>query len=566
MRTRNHVAAIGFLLIALPFALECSSQVTPQPGQVTTMLAPHPVTERLHAIVTAGTLAELRWPNFSDYRQDTQLLYEAVHYVPVWVHDGQPSAQALAIIADLGSSQQRGLNPEDYDAPRWQQRLSGLKGGGGNPDTLAHFDAALTVCAMRYISDLRGGRVNPTHAEFSVIIENQKYNLPQFLLAKVVAVNDVQGVLRALEPQYTGFKRTETALQTYLSLASQDHSVPLPATKKSLVRGQHYAGIEQLTRRLRSLGDIPQSAVVNTTAGVYNGALVEAVKHFQIRHGLHGDGTLGQETLRQLNRSLNDRVLQLQDSLERWRWLPTNYPQLPVVVNIPEFVLRTFVSDHKIAMRMDVVVGKELAQTPVFAKEMKYIIFRPYWNVPHSITVAEIIPALRKNRRYLAAKNFEITDQAGHVVTGGVVNSSTLAKLSSGKLLVRQKPGPKGSLGLVKFIFPNDENVYLHSTPAPQLFTHARRDFSHGCIRVEKPVELAAWLLRDQPKWTLQTIAAAMNSGSDNQQVNLTSPVPVVIVYMTAIVEENGEIYFFDDIYGYDRAMNETLAKGEPYR
>jgi len=138
-----------------------------------------------------------------------------------------------------------------------------------------------------------------------------------------------------------------------------------------------------------------------------------------------------------------------------------------------------------------------------------------------------------------------------------------LAEIKSGRLLVRQKPGPRNALGLVKFIFPNEFDVYLHSTPAPQLFNQSRRDFSHGCIRVEKPAELAAWLLRDQPKWTLEKVKAAMDSGPDNQQVNLSSPVPVVIAYLTAIVEENGEVYFYDDIYGLDGVLNDALARGQ---
>jgi murein L,D-transpeptidase YcbB/YkuD len=567
MQARRHLSGIGFLLLLpLLFVLEGSSQVVPRPGSSNGILEPQSVAERLHKIASAGTLAELRRPNFTEYRKNAEKLYSDFNYVPVWVHDGQPSPQALALIADLASSHQRGLNPEDYDASQWEPRLSALKTSAGNPDTLAHFDAALTVCAMRYISDLHNGRVNPDRPVFSIMIEQQKYDLPEFLAAKVLTSNDLPGILRAVEPHYTGYKRTESALQSYMSLASQEHSAPLPASKKSLVSGDAYGAIEELAKRLRSRGDLPSSAIVNVKAGIYNGALVEAVKHFQTRHGLKGDGRLGRDTLRQLNTPLSDRVVQLEDALERWRWLPASYPQLPVVVNIPEFVLRTFVSDHQIAMRMDVVVGKELNQTPMFMKEMKYIIFRPYWNVPHSITSAEIVPALRKNRNYLSEENLEITDQSGHVVTGGVVNASVLAQLSFGKLLVRQKPGPKNSLGLVKFIFPNDENVYLHGTPAPQLFSRARREFSHGCVRVEKPVELAAWLLHDQPQWTQETITAATNSGPNNQRVNLTSPVPVVIVYMTAIVEENGEIYFFDDIYGHDRSMNAALATGQQYR
>jgi murein L,D-transpeptidase YcbB/YkuD len=223
-------------------------------------------------------------------------------------------------------------------------------------------------------------------------------------------------------------------------------------------------------------------------------------------------------------------------------------------------------SDHTIALRMNVVVGKALNyQTPVFAKEMKYIVFRPYWNLPLDITRAQIVPKLLRDPRYLARKGFEATDQDGHIVAAGAVSKAMLAEIKSGRLLVRQKPGPRNALGLVKFMFPNEFDVYLHSTPAPQLFNQSQRDFSHGCIRVEKPAELAAWLLQDQPKWTLENIKAAMQSGPDNQQVNLSRPVPVVIVYLTAIVEENSEVYFYDDIYGLDGALKDALAKEQPY-
>jgi len=215
---------------------------------------------------------------------------------------------------------------------------------------------------------------------------------------------------------------------------------------------------------------------------------------------------------------------------------------------------------------MNVVVGKAFGhKTPVFAKNMKYIVFRPYWNIPPSIVRSEIVPALRKNSSYLSRKRLEITDQGGHVITSGVASANELTQLQSGRLMVRQKPGPDNALGLVKFMFPNEYNIYLHSTPTPQLFSQSRRDFSHGCIRVQQPAELAAFLLQNQPEWTLEKIKAAMESGPDNRQVNLLAPVPVVIVYMTAVVEENGEVYFFDDIYGNDSSLNDQLAKGRPY-
>ncbi|MGD0941206.1 MAG: L,D-transpeptidase family protein [Terracidiphilus sp.] len=483
------------------------------------------------------------------------------------MREGQATPQALAVISALEDSPKKGLNPEDYDASQWPARLVALKAGPGNADTVAQFDAALTVSSMRYLSNLRIGRLNPKPLAFDIDLDKKHYDLPQFLVQRVLAASNVPEVLSEVEPQYLGYQRTETALRTYLNLAAQDHSEPLPIPLRTLKSGDSYLGAAKLDQRLRLLGDLPQGAVPNPNATAYNGPLVVGVKHFQARHGLNSDGKLDKETLRQLNMPLSARVIQLEDSLERWRWLPPDYPRLPVAVNIPGFRLRVFSDDHTIALRMNVVVGQAFQhQTPVFAKEMKYIIFRPYWNLPLDIVRAEIVPKLRNNPSYLARKGFEVTDQNGRVVSGRTVNASTLALIESGKLLVRQKPGPSNALGLVKFMFPNEFDVYLHSTPTPQLFNRSRRDLSHGCIRVEKPAELAEWLLQDQPKWTLEKIKAAMQSGPDNQQANLTRQVPVVIVYLTAIVEENGEVYFYDDIYGDDASLNDALAKGQPYR
>jgi len=524
------------------------------------------VADRLRTLTSAETLAVLHWANFDDCRQNVQAMYEAIHYTPAWVREGQATPQALAVISALEDSQHKGLNAEDYDASQWPARLVALKAGSGNADTVAQFDAALTISAMRYLSNLRTGRLNPKPVGFGIDLNQKHYDLPQFLSQLVLTASNVQEVLNEVEPQYLGYKRTETALQTYLTLAAQDHSQPLPVPLQTVHIGDTYSSVAQLGQRLRLLGDLSQNAAVNSDGTAYDKPLADAVKHFQAHHGLNSNGELDKETLRQLNVSLSVRITQLEDALERWRWLPPDYPRLPVTVNIPGFMLRVFSDDHTIAMRMNVVVGKAFQhQTPVFAKEMKYIIFRPYWNLPLDIIRAEIVPKLRKNPGYLARKGFEATDQSGKVVSGGTVSAAMLAQIQSGKLLVRQKPGPSNALGLVKFMFPNEFDVYLHSTPTPQLFNRSRRDFSHGCIRVEKPAELAAWLLQDQPKWTLEKIKAAMQSGPNNQQVNLTRPLPVVIVYLTAIVEENGEVYFYDDIYGNDASLNESLSHGQPY-
>ncbi len=533
------------ILALFSLALGCHSQSSPPPFNAEAVAA------ELRTIAAAPPLQEL---------------YASGNDAPVWVSNGQPTPQAIAVIQGLKSSQQKGLNPGDYDASRWPERLERLKNHPGDAATVAHFDADLSVNAMRYLSDLHVGRVNPRHFKFGIDIGQKNYDLPQFLLQKVVGAANMPEVLNEVEPPYYGYQRTEAALATYRALAAQDHGAPLPEVPKTLGPGDAYAGVEPLAQRLRLLGDLPPGAAVDTSSALYQGALIDGVKHFQARHGLGADGRLGKDTLRQLNVPLSFRVQQLEDALERWRWLPDNFSPLPVAVNIPEFVLRAFSPDHRIAMRMNVIVGKAVRhETPVFAQSMKYIVFRPYWNVPYSITRSEIIPSLEKDSSYLARKGFEVTDHSGRIVTSGQVSAGVMAQLRAGKLLVRQRPGPSNSLGLIKFMFPNEHNVYLHSTPAQSLFAQSRRDFSHGCIRLEKPAELAAWLLQDQPKWTLNAVNAAMQSGPDNQQVNLTRPVPVVIIYLTAVVEEDGEIYFFDDIYGHDRALNAVLAKGPPY-
>jgi L,D-transpeptidase YcbB len=537
-------------------ALGCHSQST-SPAPSVNLEA---VATELRTIAVSGNLPGLNFPNFSGYQPAVQELYQSTNYAPVWIRDGRATPQARAVIDALQNSRHKGLNPEDYDASHWTQRLSTL------PGNAAQFDAELTVSTMRYISDLHIGRVNPRHLKVGFDVASKRYDLPQFLQQKLLPADNVQTVLDQVEPPWYAYRRTETALQSYLALADQDHSQPLPEVSKTLGPGDAYTAAEALAQRLQLLGDLPQGALAEVKPGLYEGVLVDAVKHFQARHGLAADGRLGKDTLRQLNTPLSVRIQQLDDALERWRWLPDTFSQLPVGVNIPEFVLRCFSADHRVALRMNVVVGKAVRnETPVFAQNMKYIVFRPYWNVPYSITRGEIIPAIQKDSNYLARKNFEVTDQSGKVITTGAVSDEVLAQLRAGKLLVRQRPGNQNSLGFVKFMFPNEHNVYLHDTPAQSFFSQSRRDFSHGCIRLEKPAELAAWLLRDQPRWTLDAVKAAMKSGPDNQQVNLNPPVPVVIIYLTAVVEENGEVRFFDDIYGHDRTLNAILAKGPPY-
>jgi len=522
--------------------------------------------DQLRQIAEAGRLADLRWPDFSDYRQHVKNFYEPGGYAPAWLRGGQPTPQALAVIATLQKAEAKGLAAEDYDGSRWPARLARLSTA---PDTeRAQFDAALTVCTMRYISDLHIGKVNPKHFEFGLDVEHKKYNLPDLLRQRLISAPDPGAVLESVEPPYPGYKRTQAALQRYFELARQDDGEQLPVPAKTVAPGSPYAGVPRLTRLLRLVGDLPQDAPAAADPNRYDGALVDAVKRFQRRHGLQADGRLGAQTVKALNVPLSLRVRQLQWTLERWRWMPQDFPQPPIVVNVPEFRLRAYSAEQegKIALEMNVIVGKAYGhKTPIFADTMQYVVLRPYWNVTPSIQRSEIVPAILKDRDYISKKGFEVTTQRGEVVTSGTINDEVLAGIRSGKLAVRQKPGNTNSLGLVKLIFPNSHNVYLHSTPVPELFSQSRRDFSHGCIRVEKPAELTAWALRNNPGWDVERVRKEMTGGKDNQQVNLTKPLPVLILYGTAIVNEAGEVLFFDDIYGLDADLEKVLAKGYPY-
>ena len=521
----------------------------------------------LHAITQAGNLADLRWPDFSDYDKHVQKFYESYGYSLPWVRERKPTAQALQVIALLLQAEQKGLSAEDYDGPRWADRLAKLKPAAAQSSEAdaVRFDAALTVCLMRYISDLHIGKVNPKHFDFGLDVEAKKYDLPEFVKDHVVEASDVAAVLAQVEPPYPGYRRTMQALHTYLELAKEYDGNQLPATQKTITAGDSYPGVPQLIRLLRLLGDLPADANVSADGTVYQGPLADAVRNFQRRLGRDPDGRINAQTLADLNVPLTSRVRQMQLTLERWRWLPLSYQKSPIVANIPEFHLRAYDENFKIALQMNVVVGKAYGHdTPIFSDTMEYVIFRPYWSVPYSIAKGEFLPRITRDPDYLAKKGFEVVDARQEVVTSGTVTSEVLEQLRAGKLFIRQTPGPKNSLGLVKFIFPNNYNVYMHDTPEQVFFSKSRRDFSHGCIRLEKPADLAVWVLRNNPGWDMERVRAAMNGGT-TQQVNLAHPIPVLIVYATVIVTEDGIVHFYDDIYGHDAALEKVLEKGYPY-
>src|SRR6185312_13478700 len=448
-------------------------------------------------------------------------------------------------------------------------------------DSVAEFDAAMTISAMRYISDLHSGRVNPQHLNFDIDVPAKRaaFDLPAFLNDQVVEADDVAAAISSIEPQNPMYTATLQSLQQYISLAKQQDApaasagttnplaTPLVAVAKPVTVGQPYpaAALYALASRLALEGDMRNApAGISTVGTAYTQDFADAVKHYQSRHSLTADGKLTQATVDSLNVPMDVRVQQLDLSLERWRWLSDPYVNPRLFVNLAEFVVRAYNPDHSLAFKMKTVNGQAKGDhdTPVFTRTMRFLVFRPYWNVPPSIIKKELVPHIAASGiGYLAAKNYEVTKADGTVVTG-----YTPHDIEHLRYAVREKPGPRNSLGLVKFMFPNEYDVYMHSTPELNLFNLTRRDRSHGCVRLQHADQMAAWVLAPQTEWTAEKITDAMNNDQkNNRTVLLKQPLPVVVFYLTAVPDEDGTTHFFDDIYSYDKQLEQILDKGMPY-
>lgn len=544
--------------IAFALAIALLATATPAPSQTIESLPTTATGRTIQALVTEARMEELRWPDFSDYRKHLRNFYAPIGYRTVWVANGQPTPQARAIIALFEAADAKGINAVDYDGGRWAARVAGLK----DETAIARFDLAVSTTLMRYISDLHIGRINPRNIRFDLDIETKKYYLPR-LLSDISTGADPMTVLGTIEPPFDDYRRLLDALGRYRAIAAESEKEPPLRGIEKLAPGAPWDGVARLATMLRRFGDLPADAKVD--GALYQGAIVDAVKRFQTRHGLEPDGVIAAKTVAQLNVPASRRVKQIQWALERWRWAPIELPRPPIVVNVPEFRLRAWDDAQKTALTMRVVVGQAYKhQTPVFAGDMRNVVFRPYWNVPPSIQRNEIGPKLDKDPGYLARNNYEIVGSSGAPL-GSTVDAAMARRIRSVDVQLRQKPGRGNALGLVKFLFPNQNNVYLHSTPAQSLFARSRRDFSHGCIRVEDPAALAAWVLRDLSQWTLPAIREAMEKGRDDHYIVIREPIPVLILYTTAVVLENGEVHFFEDIYGHDATLENVLAGGYPY-
>jgi L,D-transpeptidase YcbB len=516
--------------------------------------------DALQSLVTRGALPQLRRPDFARFRSALEEVYRETDYAPRWLSSG---SAARAMLTELADAPSHGLEAADYDVDWLDRELSAIQAGDRSAERIARADVALTVSFFRFASDLHRGRVTPEQAGFRFSEGDKPLDLPA-LLRSGLTTGHWHHVVVTVEPPLTLYQRLEVALARYRTLATASLSpIPaFPAGKSKIQPGDRYAGLPAVAERLRLLGDLPANAAV-AASDRYDGALVEAVRAFQERHGLQADGVLGDDTLAQLATPLAARVHQIELSLERLRWLPDVHAGPAIAVNIPSYRLWAFADGHDDAapqLTMAVIVGRAVKarETPVFIGQMRYLDFSPYWNVPPPIQRAEIVPRLGRDPGYWERENFEAVSIDGKGAPVTVLDDNTMQGLKSGTLRVRQRPGAKNALGGVKFVLPNTMDIYLHSTSAQQLFSQTRRDFSHGCIRVEDPAALAAFVLRDQPAWTPERIREAMAAGKQSTAM-LRAPIPVLIFYTTAIVEADGKVRFASDIYGLDAKLETAL-------
>jgi murein L,D-transpeptidase YcbB/YkuD len=496
------------------------------------------VAASIRTVVEAGVHPWLRRHELGAFQSTARAVYEEDRWKAIWLDGGEASSEAKEVITHLAAAAVWGLDPNDYDADRLAWEAERLETKPRPTDAEAgNFDVGLSVALMRYAADAYGGRVDPRQAGFGLEVAPKPLDLSR--LVREVAEHGPDERLKALDPPFPLFGRLVVALAQMRAVAGRKDLPAIPEDLPKLRVGDHSPAIPDIRRLLTVLGDLPENGARPRDPKRYDNALAAGVRRFQHRHGRADDAVIGKATLQDLRVPPQHRVQQIELALERLRWLPPRFAERFIVVNVPEFRLRAYDAGTETPrLSMGVVVGSaaQRTETPIIQADMRYVIFQPIWTVPDEIAREEILPKLAKDPAYLEKQNMEY-DPNGRI---------------------RQRPGPNNSLGLIKFVLPNPHQVYLHDTPSKELFRRSRRDFSHGCIRVADPVALAEFVL--DGSWDRPRIVEAMKEGPKRNRVDLPAPVPVYLLYTTAVVDPDGRIFFYEDIYGHDARLARALA------
>ena len=559
-----HGIFIGMASQALLRGLVLSIAGLALSGSVSPIADPEPpLSDRIQLVLRARVPTEGKPPELraggEPFRAAAGLscFYQGRGFVPAWSNErGLFPENAEELLAALRVSADDGLRPEDYHLADLEQRVEAAK-ARLDPVDLAELDLLLTDAFLNLASDLRYGRVNPRTAGGCAPLEPGKEPPPEESLTArletALQERRVRSSLESLAPQSEGYSTLRLALAFHRGIAARGGwpTVPEGPTLRPGERGERIAA---LRARLEASGFLAPAAA---DRDLFDPSLEAAVRAFQERNGLEPDAAVGKGTLALLNVPAEDRLRQIEINLERWRWLPRDLGQRYIMVNIAGFYLDV-VEDGRSALAMKVVVGKPYTKTPMFSGTMTYLVVNPSWGVPQSIVSNEIVPRMRRDPGFLARNGYEVSVGRGSPAADPASIDWTSA--SGAGLAIRQKPGRGNSLGRFKFIFPNHFNVYLHDTPSRSLFERAERSFSHGCIRLERPLDLAVHLLAENPAWTREALEAAVQKGRE-RVINLPAPLPVHLAYWTVWVDDAGVVQFRKDLYGRDKALLETLGR-----
>jgi L,D-transpeptidase YcbB len=478
-------------------------------------------------------------------------------YHPAWSRHGEPLPAARELVAAISEAHLHGFSPEHYHKQQIERLLQQLPDSNAKMRLLVDLDLLLTDAYLLLASHYQSGRINPETIDPEWRARRRNGD-PMPVLERALVTGTVAESLRSLLPRPDEYAGLCTALQHYRELLSHGGWPQVPDGTK-LEEGMRGERVTLLRQRLAW-----EDRLLEVEGELFDAELVEAVRRFQRRHGLHDDGVVGRHTLVELNVPTAERVRQLEVNLERWRWLPAELGPRYVLVNIASFQLFV-VEENETVLDMRVVVGRPYRRTPVFSDRIRYLVLNPDWQVPEVIARKDIVPLVRKDPAYLERMRFAVLQGWGAQTKEIQPAAIDWRKVNAERFpyRLRQEPGPNNALGRIKFMFPNSYNVYLHDSPARELFRKDSRSFSSGCIRVEKPLELATYLLGGTPLSDLAALKSALDAGA-TLTVQLPTPVPVHLLYWTAWVDGQGVLHFRPDIYGRDRTLRQALDLPPP--
>jgi len=486
--------------------------------------------------------------------------YALRQYLPAWITPRGVRQDIPELLDMINASAFDGLRPGDYHLAVIQEVVGSsgtLENTALTVDAAARLDLLLTDAFLLLGSHLTAGRVNPESIDPEWFANRRQGDMPK-LLEGALSSGTVRDSLLKQLPHYPGYHRLKATYRRYLAMVDRPPWPQVPPGD-TLKRGDRDARIPLLRERLVAWSGRPLP--IENDPEVFDDGLEAALLAFQQRYGLEADGQLGRRTLEALNVPLADRLQQLSANLERWRWLPEDLGSRHILVNIADFHLDV-VDEGDTVMRMGVIVGKPYRHTPVFSGDMRYLVFNPTWHVPRSIAVRDKLPLIRKDPTFFQKQDMRLYASDGAVLRE--IDPALVAwqnvTAANFNFKLSQKPGPNNALGQVKFMFPNRFNVYLHDTPSRELFAKSTRNFSSGCVRLARPLELAELVLRDQSGWDRDRIDAVLASGRETT-VTLDHPLPVHLLYWTVFVNAEEEVCFREDIYGRDRRLVEALQR-----